>query len=170
MNKQIQLPITKEIAKELRAGESVLLSGYMYVARDAAHKRFVSDGKTPFDITDAVIYYAGPTPAKIGMACGSCGPTTSARMNPYAPDLLEKGLCAIIGKGEMSDEVKAACVENKALYLCATGGAGALYAKCIDSVEVIAYDDLGCESVKKMHITDFPVIVAFDTMGDSVFV
>ena len=167
---KIKIEDLRKKAPKLKAGDKLYLTGNIYTARDAAHKRFVSDGKTPFDITDAVIYYAGPTPAKIGMACGSCGPTTSARMNPYAPDLLEKGLCAIIGKGEMSDEVKAACVENKALYLCATGGAGALYAKCIDSVEVIAYDDLGCESVKKMHITDFPVIVAFDTMGDSVFV
>lgn len=166
----IKIEDLREYAPKLKAGDKIRLTGYIYTARDAAHKRFLSSGKTPFNINDAVIYYAGPTPAKEGMACGSCGPTTSARMNPYAPYLLDKGLCAIIGKGEMSDEVKEAVKRNKALYLCATGGAGALYAKHIDSLEVVAYDDLGCESVKKMHVTDFPVIVAFDIMGGSVFV
>lgn len=166
----IKIEELRDKASELKAGDKVYLTGYIYTARDAAHKRFKSNGETPFDIKDAVIYYAGPTPAKEGMACGSCGPTTSARMNPYAPELLDMGLGAIIGKGEMSDEVREAVKRNKALYLCATGGAGALYAKHIDSVEVVAFSDLGCESVKKMHIKDFPVIVAFDTMGGSVFV
>lgn len=166
----VKIEELKDRAEEFSVGDKLYLTGYIYTARDAAHKKFKQSGETPFELSSAVIYYAGPTPAKEGMACGSCGPTTSARMNPYAPDLLDKGLVAIIGKGEMSDEVKDAVVRNKALYLCATGGAGALYAKHIDSVEVIAYSELGCESVKKMHITDFPVIVAFDTKGGSVFV
>lgn len=155
---------------ELKAGDKIYLTGYIYTSRDAAHKRFVSEGKTPFDIKDAIIYYAGPTPAREGMASGACGPTTSARMNPYAPDLYDKGLCGVIGKGEMCKAVSEAVVRNKGVYLCATGGAGALYAKHIDSLEVIAYDDLGCESVKKLHVTDFPCIVAFDIYGGSVFV
>ncbi len=163
----------KEKAEELHAGDRVLLSGVVFTSRDAAHKRLKSLIETgeelPFDLEGSCIYYAGPTPAPEGMAIGSCGPTTSGRMDPYAPLLLDKGLAAMIGKGERSEAVCEAICRNKAVYLCAVGGAGALAAKCVESCEEIAFFDLGCESVKKIIIKDFPLIVGIDCHGDSMF-
>lgn len=163
----------KEKAKELKAGDRVLLSGTVYTSRDAAHKRIFAALKNreelPYDLDGAVIYYAGPTPAPEGLPIGSCGPTTSGRMDPYAPALLDAGLIAMIGKGGRSESVCDAICRNKAVYLCAIGGAGALAAKCIKSCEVIAYEDLGCESVKKLRIENFPLIVAIDCSGGNLF-
>ncbi len=156
-----------------KAGDRVLLSGTVYTARDAAHKRIcamLDEGREPpFPLHGAVVYYAGPTPTPPGMAIGSCGPTTSARMDPYTPRLLGLGLKGMIGKGDRSPEVVEAIVKNRAVYLCAIGGAGALAAKCVTSLEVIAFEDLGCESVKKLTVKDFPLIVAIDSRGGSLF-
>lgn len=163
----------KKSAAQFKTGDKILLSGWVYTSRDAAHKRIdaliKSGEKLPFDLKDAVIYYAGPTPAPDGKPIGSCGPTTSGRMDKFAPDFLDLGLGAMIGKGERSQAVRDAVVRNKALYLCAVGGAGALAGKCIKSCEVIAFDDLGCESVKKLYIEDFPLIVANDIYGGDIF-
>ena len=163
----------REYAPKLKIGAKVTLSGTVYTARDAAHKRFfalIDDGKElPIDIKDSVIYYAGPTPAPEGRPIGSCGPTTSGRMDKFAPKLLDMGLVAMIGKGERSSEVCDAVVRNNAVYLCAIGGAGALAADCIKSCEVVAFDDLGCESVKKLTVEDFPLIVANDCNGGDIF-
>jgi len=160
---------------ELRAGDRVILSGTVYTARDAAHKelfRLLDEGgadSLPFDIRDAVIYYAGPTPGKEGHAVGSCGPTTSSRMDRFAPRLYSLGLAATIGKGERSPEVEASIVENGAVYLCATGGAGALIAKHIVSAEEIAFPELGCESVKRFCVEELPLTVAIDARGGNIF-
>ncbi len=163
----------KQYADKLRAGDKVLLTGFVYTSRDAAHKRIkalIDKGESlPYDLKGAVIYYAGPTPAKDGQPIGSCGPTTSGRMDKYAPEFLDLGLAAMIGKGERSQDVRDAVVRNKAVYFCATGGAGALAAKCIKSCEVIAFEDLGCESVKKLYIEDFPLTVANDIYGGDIF-
>lgn len=163
----------EKYAPSLNAGGKVELSGFIYTARDAAHKRFfqlIKEGEElPFPINNSVIYYAGPTGTKEGMVIGSCGPTTSSRMDPYAPKLLDMGLKGIIGKGERSEEVEKAIVRNNAAYFCAIGGAGALACKCIKSCEIIAFDDLGCESVKKLYIEDFPLIVAIDCHGGNIF-
>ena len=163
----------KEKATMLKAGDRVLLSGTVYTSRDAAHKRIfaaLKNGeKLPYDLNGAAIYYAGPTPAPEYLAIGSCGPTTSGRMDPYAPTLLDAGLTAMIGKGERSEEVCEAICRNKGVYLCAIGGAGALASKCIKSCEVIAYEDLGCESVKKLEFDNFPLIVAIDCSGGNLF-
>ena len=163
----------KSAAKSLRAGDEVLLTGYIYTARDAAHKRIaqlIEEGKaTPFEIDGAAVYYAGPTPAKAGMPIGSCGPTTSSRMDKFTPDLLSRGLTCMIGKGERSKEVCESICENDAVYLCAIGGAGALAAKCVKSLEVIAFDDLGCESVKRLYVEDFPLICAIDCKGGNLY-
>ena len=163
----------KEQAGTLKIGDKILLSGWMYTARDAAHKRIdalLNDGgELPFEIKNAVIYYAGPTPAPEGKPIGSCGPTTSGRMDKFASRLLDLGLGAMVGKGERSLAVRDAVERNKALYLCAIGGAGALAANCIKSCEVIAFNDLGCESVKKLYVEDFPLVVANDTFGGDIF-
>ncbi len=163
----------REYAPSLCAGDRVLLSGTVYTARDAAHKRILSlleQGQSlPFDLKDSVVYYAGPTPSAPGMAIGSCGPTTSSRMDPYAPTLLDLGMAAMVGKGPRSEAVCRAIERNQAVYLCAIGGAGALAAKCITECEVIAFDDLGCESVKRLQFHDFPLIVGIDCSGGSVF-
>ena len=157
----------------LKTGDKVLLTGFIYTARDAAHKRFdalLDDGKAlPFELKDAVIYYTGPTPAAPGKAIGSCGPTTSGRMDKFAPRLLDCGLGGMIGKGERNRAVKDAVVRNNAVYFCAIGGAGALAASCIKSCEVIAFEDLGCESVKRLYIEKFPVTVALDAGGGDIF-
>ena len=162
-----------EAAKTLRAGDKAELSGWIYTGRDAAHKRFaqlIADGEPlPFPVENAAIYYAGPTAAKEGMAIGSCGPTTSGRMDPYAPMLLDMGLKAMIGKGERSAEVVEAIKRNKAVYFCAIGGAGALACRCIEKCEVIAFEDLGCESVKRLYVRDFPLIVATDCLGGNIY-
>ena len=157
----------------LRAGDRVLLSGVIYTARDAAHKRFFelldADRPLPIDIWDAVIYYAGPTPGQQGMAVGACGPTTAGRMDAFAPRLLDLGLAAMIGKGERDQGVIDAIVRNQAAYFAAVGGAGALIAKCIQSAEVVAFDDLGCESVKRMEVLDMPLTVAIDASGANLY-
>lgn len=160
-------------AEKLHAGDRVLLNGVIYTARDAAHKRICAmldrGEKPPFPLAGAVVYYAGPTPTPPGMAIGSCGPTTSARMDPYAPRLLSLGMKAMVGKGDRSAEVVEAIHRSKAVYLCAIGGAGALAAKCVSSLQVIAFEDLGCESVKKLEVKDFPLIVAIDCHGGNLF-
>ena len=159
--------------EKLNAGDRVILSGTIYTARDAAHKRIfglLDEGKPlPFALKDAIIYYAGPTPAQQGMAVGACGPTTASRMNAFAPRLLDLGLGAIIGKGEMSSEVAEALIRNKACFFAAVGGAGALIAKCIQKAEVIAFDDLGCESIKRMTISELPLTVALDCHGGNLY-
>lgn len=158
---------------KLCAGDRVLLSGAVYTSRDAAHKRIFqlldSHSPLPYPLEGAVIYYAGPTPAQQGMAAGSCGPTTSGRMDPYAPRLLDLGLTAMIGKGERSSAVVDAIVRNKAVYFCAVGGAGALIAGCIEQAEEIAFQDLGCESVKRFTVKDLPLVVAIDSTGRNLF-
>ncbi len=164
----------KEMAKVLKAGQKILLSGTVYTSRDAAHKRIdeaICKGeKLAYDLENACIYYAGPTPTPPGLAIGSCGPTTSTRMDAYSPKFLDMGLKCMIGKGKRNQEVIDAIVRNKAIYLCALGGAGALASRCIKSAKVIAYEDLGCESVKELVIEDFPLIVAIDSNGESILV
>lgn len=163
----------REYCPKLRVGDKVLLTGTVYTARDAAHKRFealLDKGEAlPVDIQEAVIYYAGPTPAPDGKPIGSCGPTTSGRMDKFAPRLMDEGLCGMIGKGERSQAVRDAVVRNSGVYFCAIGGAGALAASCIKSCEVVAFDDLGCESVKKLYMEKFPVTVANDCSGGDIF-
>ncbi len=161
-----------EKAALLRAGQRVLLSGVVYTSRDAAHKRItqlMEEGKPlPYDLKNAAIYYAGPTPAPEGLPIGSCGPTTSGRMDVYTPRFLDRGLKCMIGKGKRSGAVVEAMKRNGAVYLCAIGGAGALAARCVEKAEVIAFEDLGCESVKRLVLKDFPLIVAIDSRGNSV--
>ncbi len=171
--KKINVSELKKAASRLRAGDTVSLCGTVYTARDAAHKRIAAmlenGEKPPFEIEGAVVYYAGPTPAKNGLAVGSCGPTTSSRMNPFASMMLDAGMAGIIGKGQMSDEVREALKKQGAVYFCAVGGAGALAAKAIKKCEVVAFDDLGCESVKRMEVENFSLIVGIDAMGNSIF-
>jgi fumarate hydratase subunit beta len=161
------------VAKQLSAGDEVFLSGTVYTARDAAHKRIFSliekGEDLPFEIKGALIYYAGPTPTRPGMAIGSCGPTTSSRMDVFTPKLLDMGLGGMIGKGKRSKEVCNAIVRNGAIYFCSIGGAGALASMKITESEVIAFEDLGCESVKKLTLNEFPVYVAVDSYGNSIF-
>lgn len=163
----------KEFAEKLRAGDTVLLSGTVYTSRDAAHKRIkelIDKGQPlPYDLNGASIYYAGPTPTPEGLAIGSCGPTTSSRMDKFAPEFLDLGLAAMIGKGSRSKEVIDAIIRNGAVYFCAVGGAGAVASKCITSCEVIAFEDLGCESVKRLTFKNFPLIVGIDCHGNSLF-
>ncbi len=158
---------------QLRAGDKVYLSGTIYTARDSAHKRIFelleNNQPLPFQIDGATIYYAGPTPTPEGLAIGSCGPTTSGRMDVYTPTLLDLGLKCMIGKGERNKEVCDSIVKNNAVYLCAIGGAGALASKCITSCEVIAFDDLGCESIKRLEFNEFPLIVGIDCNGNDIF-
>lgn len=170
---KLTLPLDKETVKNLHAGDSVMLSGTIYTARDCAHKRLcelIESGKPlPFDLKDAIIYYAGPCPAKPGYASGSCGPTTSARMDDYAPILLNLGLGGMIGKGDMGDKVKEAIVKNNAVYFAAIGGAGALYGKAIKSSECVAFPDLLSEAVNKLEIENFPLVVAIDCEGNCIY-
>lgn len=162
-----------DFAEKLNAGDRVLLSGTVYTARDAAHKKIKAlidnNELLPFDLQNAVVYYSGPTPTPDGLAIGSCGPTTSGRMDKFTPEFLDLGLKGMIGKGPRSNEVCEAIIRNKAVYFCAVGGAGALSSKCITSCEVIAFKDFGCESVKKLKVKDFPLIVAIDCNGGSLF-
>ena len=157
----------------LKVRDRVLLSGYIYTARDAAHSKFIEmlKNKQPLSINlnGAVIYYTGPTGTPKGLAIGSCGPTTSCRMDKFTPALLDMGLICMIGKGDRNEEVKRAIVKNKAVYLCAVGGAGALACKCIKSSAVVAFPELGCESVKRLYAEDFPLIVAIDADGNDIF-
>ena len=171
--KRITLPMTKEQRESLRAGDSVLLSGTIYTARDCAHKRIFAlldeEKELPFPLRDAFIYYAGPCPAPEGKACGSCGPTTSARMNSFAPRLLDLGLQGMIGKGEMSEDVRAALKRNKAVYFAAIGGAGATYGNAVKRAECVAFPDLLSEAVHKMEVEEFPLVVAIDSEGGSIY-
>ena len=171
--KKLTLPLSMEERMNLKAGDSVLLSGTIYTARDCAHRRLfelLDNGeKLPFDLKDAFIYYAGPCPAPAGKACGSCGPTTSARMNSFAPRLLDLGLGGMIGKGEMSAETVDALARNKGVYFAAIGGAGATYGNAIKKSECVAFPDLLSEAVYKMEIEDFPLVVAVDSRGESVY-
>ncbi|MGX8700113.1 FumA C-terminus/TtdB family hydratase beta subunit [Caproiciproducens sp.] len=170
---QIHTNDMAQAAKTLRAGDRILLSGTVYTARDAAHKRLfamLDKGEPlPFELKNAAIYYAGPTPAPDHLPIGACGPTTSSRMDVFAPRLLDLGLKCMIGKGGRSSEVADAIRRNQAVYLCAIGGAGALAAKCVRSVKVLAFEDLGCESVKELQIEDFPLFTAIDCCGGSLF-
>lgn len=163
----------KEYASVFTAGDRVLLSGTVYTSRDAAHKRIfelLDNGEAlPYELDGACIYFAGPTPTPEGMIIGSCGPTTSGRMDVYSPRLLDLGLAAMIGKGERNKAVCDAIVKNKAVYFCAIGGAGALYAKQIKKCEEIAFKDLGCESVKRLELENFPVVVGIDSKGGNLF-
>ncbi|MDR2665173.1 MAG: FumA C-terminus/TtdB family hydratase beta subunit [Oscillospiraceae bacterium] len=170
---EIEAPQLRDAAEQLRAGDRILLSGGVFTARDAAHKALSllldSGGSLPFDARGAIIYYTGPTPAKGGMAVGSCGPTTSGRMDMFTPRLYDMGLAATIGKGERSEAVRASIVKNRALYLCAVGGAGALIARCVTSAEEVAYAELGCESIKLLTVEKLPLTVAIDASGACVF-
>ena len=160
-------------AHKLNVGDNVILSGTAYTARDAAHSRIDAlideNAALPFEIQGAAIYYAGPTGTPPGLPIGSCGPTTSSRMDAYAPRLLDMGLSCMIGKGPRSEEVTSAIIRNNAVYLCATGGAGALAAKCITSATIIAFPELGCESIKRIEFNKFPLIVGIDSQGNSIF-
>ena len=173
MERHIKSPIDKERAKELRAGDYVYLTGTIYTARDAAHKRMdeaLERGEElPLEMRNNVIYYMGPSPAREGRPIGSAGPTTASRMDKYAPALLDMGLTGMIGKGKRSEAVKEAIVRNGAVYFAAVGGAGALLAGSIKASEVIAYDDLGTEAVRKLEVENFPVIVVIDSTGQDLY-
>ena len=173
MDKHITVPMTREVREGLRAGDYVYLSGTIYTARDAAHKRMQETlyrgEELPLNIDGQIIYYMGPSPAREGRPIGSAGPTTASRMDRYTPKLLDLGLQAMIGKGKRSQEVKDAIVRNKAVYFAAVGGAGALLSKSIVSSEVIAYEDLGTEAIRKLEVKDFPVIVVADSQGNNLY-
>lgn len=173
MNRTIQVPISKEDAKSLHAGDYVLLSGTIYTARDAAHKRMQetldAGGELPLDWRGNVVYYMGPSPAREGRPIGSAGPTTASRMDKYTPQLLDLGLGAMIGKGKRSQAVIDAVVRNGSVYFAAVGGAGALLSQRIQSSEVIAYEDLGTEAIRKLEVRDFPVIVVIDSEGNNLY-
>lgn len=173
MEKHIEAPIKREVARTLRAGEYIYLSGTIYTARDAAHKRMdetLSAGEElPVDVRGQAIYYMGPSPAREGRPIGSAGPTTASRMDRYTPKLLDLGLGAMIGKGKRSKEVLEAIVRNESVYLAAVGGAGALLSKCIKESEVVAYDDLGTEAIRKLTVENFPVIVVADCAGNNLY-
>lgn len=173
MDRKVNVPLSKEDAASLRTGDYVYLTGTVYTARDAAHKRMaeaLANGEElPFDIKGNVIYYMGPSPAREGRPIGSAGPTTAGRMDPYAPKLLDLGLMGMIGKGRRTKEVSDAIVRNKAVYFAAVGGAGALLSQCIKSSEVIAYDDLGAEAIRKLYVENFPVIVVIDSEGTNLY-
>ena len=173
MEKYINAPITKEVASELVSGDMVYITGTIYTARDAAHKRMAEvlskGGKLPIDIEDNIIYYMGPSPAREGRPIGSAGPTTASRMDKYTPELLDLGLGAMIGKGKRSKEVIEAIIRNKSVYFAAIGGAGALLSKAITASEVIAYDDLGTEAIRKLQVKNFPAIVVIDSKGNNLY-
>ena len=173
MDRHITAPITKETAKTLHAGDYVYIIGTIYTARDAAHKRMqetLQRGEAlPLEMKENVIYYMAPSPAREGRPIGSAGPTTASRMDKYAPELLDLGLGAMIGKGKRSQEVKDTIVRNGSVYFAAVGGAGALLSKCILSSEVIAYDDLGTEAIRKLQVKNFPVIVVIDSEGNNLY-
>lgn len=173
MDKIIKTPITEEITKVLKAGDYVYITGTIYVARDAAHKRMMEaldkNENLPIDIENATIYYMGPSPAREGRPIGSAGPTTASRMDKYAPTLLDLGQKAMIGKGKRTKEVIDAIIRNHAVYFAAIGGAGALLSKCITKSEVICYDDLGAEAIRKLEVENFPVIVVIDSEGNNLY-
>ncbi len=173
MEKHIQTPITEEVTADLKSGDYVYITGTVYVARDAAHKRMIEaldrGEELPIHIKDATIYYMGPSPAREGRPIGSAGPTTATRMDKYAPTLLNLGQKAMIGKGKRSQAVIDAIIRNKAVYFAAVGGAGALLSKRIKESEVICYEDLGAEAIRKLYIEDFPVIVVIDREGNNLY-
>ena len=173
MDKHLTVPFGEKEATELRSGDYVYLTGTIYTARDAAHKRMFETlergEELPFDIRNNIIYYMGPSPAREGRHIGSAGPTTASRMDKYAPTLLDLGQRGMIGKGKRSEEVRKAIIRNKAVYFAAVGGAGALLSKSIVSSEVIAYDDLGTEAIRKLEVKDFPVIVVIDSEGNNLY-
>ncbi|MCQ2566203.1 MAG: Fe-S-containing hydro-lyase [Clostridia bacterium] len=173
MEKRITAPLTKDVVKTLKAGDSCLISGVIYTARDAAHKRLVElaeAGKPlPIDVENSVIYYVGPTPAKPGQAIGSAGPTTSYRMDAYSPTLIKLGETGMIGKGKRSPEVIAAMKECGAVYFGAIGGCGALLSSCIKKAEIVCYEDLGAEAVRRLEVEDLPVVVVIDAEGNNLY-
>ena len=170
---RIKAPLTESDVKKLKAGDRVLVSGVVYTARDAAHKRLVealeAGQKLPFDLEGQIIYYVGPCPAKPGQALGSCGPTTSGRMDPYTPTLIARGLRGMIGKGSRAPAVVEAMRKHGAVYLAAIGGAGALAAKTVKKAEMVAYEDLGPEAIRRLEVVDFPAIVCIDAQGNDLY-
>lgn len=173
MDRHITAPLNKETTRMLEAGDYVYLTGTIYVARDAAHQRMYealrAGRELPFDIKDNIIYYMGPSPARKGRPIGSAGPTTASRMDKYTPELLDLGLKGMIGKGKRTKAVRDAVIRNEAVYFAAVGGAGALLAQRIRKSEVIAYDDLGPEAIRKLEVEDFPVIVVMDSKGNNLY-
>ena len=173
MAKSIHVPLSREEARKLKSGESCLISGVIYTARDAAHKRLcelLEEGKAlPFDVEDSVIYFVGPTPAKPGEVIGSAGPTTSYRMDAYSPMLIKQGQTGMIGKGKRNDDVINAMKEHGAVYFGAIGGCGALLSQCIKKSEVIAYEDLGAEAIRRLEVENFPVVVVIDSEGNNLY-
>jgi len=173
MEKYIKAPLEKEIVKTLRAGDYVYITGTIYTARDAAHKRMdetLREGKElPVPLKDEIVYYMGPSPARDGRVIGSAGPTTASRMDKYTPKLLDLGLGGMIGKGKRSQEVIDAIIHNQSVYFAAVGGAGALLSKCIQESEVVAYDDLGTEAIRRLTVKNFPVIVVIDCEGNNLY-
>ena len=173
MERHIQTPLTKDKVKELSSGDYVYITGIIYTARDAAHLRMfdtLNKGEElPFDVSNQIIYYLGPTPNRPGQVIGSAGPTTSSRMDKYAPSLLDRGQTGMIGKGKRSDEVVSSMKKNTAVYFAAVGGAGALLSKCIKKSTVIAYDDLGTEAIRELYVEDLPVIVVIDSNGNDLY-
>lgn len=173
MSKYISLPLTEEEISSLRSGDYVYLSGIIYTARDAAHKRMFEAMKKgedlPIDLKGNMIYYLGPSPAREGQIIGSAGPTTSSRMDKYTPDMLDRGLKGMVGKGKRSPEVIEAIKRNRAVYFAAVGGAGALLSKCITEAEIVAYDDLGTEAIRRLRIENLPVIVVIDSLGNNLY-
>ena len=170
---ELTTPLTKEKIKSLKSGDYVYITGTIYTARDAAHKRMsealAAGEELPIDVKDQIIYYMGPTPAREGQVIGSAGPTTASRMDKYAPKLLDLGLSGMIGKGKRSQDVIDAIVLNEAVYFAAVGGAGALLSKCIKKSEVVAYDDLGTEAIRKLEVEKFPAIVVIDRNGNNLY-
>lgn len=173
MQKKITTPLNDTVISELKAGDRVLISGKIYAARDAAHKRMVqqleAEGKLPFDVTGQIIYYAGPCPPKPGFVTGPFGPTTSGRMDKYSPQILGQGLKGMMGKGDRSDDVIKAMKENKCVYLAAVGGLGAYISTVIKSLKVLAFEDLGTEALMELEVEDFPAIVAIDCNGENLY-
>lgn len=173
MNQYIHTPLTEDVVKELKTGDYVYITGTIYTARDAAHKRMqeaLDAGKPlPVDVKDIIIYYMGPSPAREGRVIGSAGPTTASRMDKYTPQLLDLGLKGMIGKGKRSREVTDAIIRNRAVYFAAVGGAGALLSKAIVASEVVAYEDLGTEAIRKLEVKDFPAIVVIDAEGNNLY-
>ncbi|WMJ85426.1 Fe-S-containing hydro-lyase [Anaerocolumna sp. MB42-C2] len=173
MERHIKTPLTEEVTKDLQAGDYVYITGTIYTARDAAHKRLyesiLSGDKVPFDFKDTIIYYLGPTPEREGQVIGSAGPTTSSRMDKYTPLLLNHGLKGMIGKGKRNAEVINSIIKNKGVYFAAVGGAGALLSKKIKKSALIAYDDLGTEAIRKLYVEEFPVIVVIDSSGNNLY-
>lgn len=173
MEKKINTPISQEEADSLTAGDYIFLSGTIYVARDAAHKRMTEaldrGEELPIPIKDSIIYYMGPSPAREGRPIGSAGPTTASRMDKYAPRLMDLGQRAMIGKGKRTKEVKDAIVRNHGIYFAAVGGAGALISKCIKKAEIVCYEDLGAEAIRKLEVEDFPMVVVIDSKGNNLY-